>query len=268
MAWAAQLERDRRFEDCDDCYKMGIARKAEPLQKLQEDYERFQMRMVERVRRDLDDKDAAAGPSSSSAAVFGGRGGPSSSSTSFANASTSSSSGKRTAFNVLTSADAGGMARPTWDQRGILGSQPGAVGNAGWGKMGSSSSSGRENWDPFDDGGPGGGAGRKNLFDSVLTAAPTARRARASRDALACFVYDLFVFLFFSAFLCSVSELLHPTPRKLCFGLSMIFVLDLLILIFNHCIADWSMTGIRLEGASISRLRLGIACGFPRGKRA
>eukprot|EP00392_Amoebophrya_sp_AT5.2_P002357 g2362.t1 len=115
MAWAAQLERDRRFEDCDDCYKMGIARKAEPLQKLQEDYE---------------------------------------------------SSGKRTAFNVLTSADAGGMARPTWDQRGILGSQPGAVGNAGWGKMGSSSSSGRENWDPFDDGGPGGGAERKNLFDS------------------------------------------------------------------------------------------------------
>mmetsp|Transcript_20814 Transcript_20814/g.52453 ORF Transcript_20814/g.52453 Transcript_20814/m.52453 type:complete len:1318 (-) Transcript_20814:311-4264(-) len=164
MAWAAQLERDRRFEDCDDCYKMGIARKAEPLQKLQEDYERFQMRMVERVRRDLDDKDAAAGPSSSSAAAFGG-GGPSSSS-SFANASTSSSSGKRTAFNVLTSADAGGMARPTWDQRGILGSQPGAVGNAGWGKMGSSSSSGRENWDPFDDGGPGGGAERKNLFDS------------------------------------------------------------------------------------------------------
>ena len=53
MAWASVLETNRRFQDVDDVYKMGIARKAKPLPKLQQEYQRFQRRMVDRVKRDL-----------------------------------------------------------------------------------------------------------------------------------------------------------------------------------------------------------------------
>ncbi|CAD7932373.1 unnamed protein product [Amoebophrya sp. A25] len=53
MAWASVLEKARRFRDVEDVYKMGVARRAQPLPKLEEDYKRFRIRMVERVRRDL-----------------------------------------------------------------------------------------------------------------------------------------------------------------------------------------------------------------------
>ncbi|CAD7957037.1 unnamed protein product [Amoebophrya sp. A120] len=132
MAWASVLEKARRFEDTEDVYKMGLARKAEPFVKLQEDYDRFQVRMVERVKRDLKDQNESDDV-------------PPEQMEQMPQHQQASSSSSRQAFNPLSGKDAKSMVRrPVVG--GLLGqmmssSQPQPVGNDRWGQATSCSGS-------------------------------------------------------------------------------------------------------------------------------
>lgn len=95
-------------------YRVGIARKAEPLAKIKDDYERFKIRMVERVRRDLEREDHQF--------------------------NFEDEAGRRTAFNELSRLESSRL----HSRVGVgvsRGAQPDVVGNAGWGQRGGGASS-------------------------------------------------------------------------------------------------------------------------------
>jgi checkpoint serine/threonine-protein kinase len=94
-AWALQLERERKHTEARKIYEVGIARKAEPLERLQKRERLFEQRMRDRLARARED---------------GVR---------------EEQEPERAALNPLTVKEARGLERPVNDRRQVLGEQRG-----------------------------------------------------------------------------------------------------------------------------------------------